>query len=393
MCNLIMPNQRLVSFALFMHLFVCWATYKAAAQTFVVTELPTLGGTVAAADSINDKGWVAGYANLAGDRTEHAVFWVNGTVTGLGTLGGPNSSVGFPSKNSQGLLVGFSQTPNSDPLREGWNYFCGPGGSKPLCQGKNLITHGFVWQKGSMTPLPPFNGGNISEAFGVNNSGQVIGVAETGIPDPTCLRPQVLDYSGVIWNPDGIMQALHPYPGDPISAAVGINNNGQVVGGSGPCAPLSPAIGAHAVLWRSGSANATDLGNLGGTTNNVAFAVNGQGQIVGISALPGNTTVHAFLWQNGGPMQDLSTLPGDVLSIAYSLNDTGQIVGQSCDASGSCRACLWQNGAATDLNSLVAPGSLLHLLVAFDINNNGQIVGQAYDQSTGNTIGFLATPQ
>lgn len=92
-------------------------------------------------------------------------------------------------------------------------------------------------------------------------------------------------------------------------------------------------------------------------------------------------------------MQDLSTLPGDVLSIAYSLNDTGQIVGQSCDASGSCRACLWQNGAATDLNSLVAPGSLLHLLVAFDINNNGQIVGQAYDQSTGNTIGFLATPQ
>jgi probable HAF family extracellular repeat protein len=346
---------------------------------------------VGAADSINDKGWIAGYANLAGDRTEHAVLWINGTVTDLGTLGGPNSSVGFPTKNSQGMLVGFSQTTGSDPLREGWNYFCGPSGGKPLCQGKNLITRGFTWQNGAMTPLPTL-GGNISEAFGINNSGHVVGVAETGNTDSSCLRPQVLDYVGVIWNPDGSLQALLPYPGNRISAAVGINNNGQVVGGSGPCAPLSPAIGAHAVLWQSGSTTPIDLGNLGDSTNNVAFGINGQGQIVGISALPGNATVHPFLWQNGGPIQDLDTWPVDVLSIAYSLNDAGEIVGQSCDANGNCRACLWQNGSPTDLNALVPPGSAAHLLVAFDINNQGQIVGQAYDQITGQTIGFVATP-
>lgn len=360
---------------------------------YFVTELPTLGGNVAAADSINDKGWVAGYANLVGDRTEHAALWINGVVIDLGTLGGLNSSVGFPVKNSQGMLVGFSQTADSDPLHEGWNYFCGPSGSKPLCQGKNLITRGFVWQNGSITELWPFSGGNISEAFGINNNRQVVGVAETGKADSTCVRPQVLDYVGVIWNSDGSMQALQPLLGDHISAAVGINDDGQIVGGSGPCAPLSPAIGAHAVLWQSGSMTATDLGNLGGTTNNVAFAINGQGQIVGISALPGNATVHAFLWQNGGPMQDLGTLPGDVLSIAYSLNDAGQIVGQSCDAKGNCRACLWQNGSITDLNTLVSPSSPAHLLVAFDINNEGQIVGQAYDQNTGNTLGFLAVPE
>jgi probable HAF family extracellular repeat protein len=202
----------------------------------------------------------------------------------------------------------------------------------------------------------------------------------------------VLDYFGVIWNADGTMQALAAFPGDHISAAVGINNNGQIVGGSGPCAPLSPAIGAHAVLWQNSSSSATDLGNLGGSTNNVAFAINGRSQIVGISGLPGNATVHAFLWQNGGPMQDLGTLPGDVLSIAYSLNDNGQIVGQSCDAKGNCRACLWQNGSPTDLNTRVAPSSNTRLLVAFDIDKQGQIVGQAYDQNTGNTIAFLATP-
>lgn len=362
-----------------------------AQNTYTVTELPTLGGTVGAADSIDDKGWIAGYANLAGDRTEHAVLWINGTITDLGTLAGQNSSVGFPAKNSQGTLVGFAQTALSDPLREGWNYFCGPSGSKPLCQGKNLITRGFVWQNGAMTSLSTL-GGNISEAFGINNSGQVVGVAETSNTDSTCAHPQVLDYFGVIWEVDGSVQALQPYPGDQISAAVAINNNGQVVGGSGPCAPLSPAIGAHAVLWQSGSRTTTDLGNLGGSTNNVAFGINGEGQIVGISALSGNATVHAFLWQNGGPMQDLGTLPGDVLSIAYSLNDAGEIVGESCDANGNCRACLWQNGFPTDLNALVPPGSSVHLLVAFDINNEGQIVGQAYDQITGKTIGFVAIP-
>ena len=362
-----------------------------AQNTYTVTELPTLGGTVGAADSIDDKGWIAGYANLAGDRTEHAVLWINGTITDLGTLAGQNSSVGFPAKNSQGTLVGFAQTALSDPLREGWNYFCGPSGSKPLCQGKNLITRGFVWQNGAMTSLSTL-GGNISEAFGINNSGQVVGVAEASNTDSTCAHPQVLDYFGVIWEVDGSVQALQPYPGDQISAAVAINNNGQVVGGSGPCAPLSPAIGAHAVLWQSGSRTTTDLGNLGGSTNNVAFGINGEGQIVGISALSGNATVHAFLWQNGGPMQDLGTLPGDVLSIAYSLNDAGEIVGESCDANGNCRACLWQNGFPTDLNALVPAGSSVHLLVAFDINNEGQIVGQAYDQITGKTIGFVAIP-
>ncbi len=362
------------------------------AYPYAVTELPTLGGTVGAADSINDKGWVAGYANLPGDRTEHGVLWINGAVTDLGTLGGPNSSVGFPAKNNNGLLVGFSQTIDSDPLREGWNYYCGPSGSKPLCLGKNLVTLGFVWQNGTITRLATL-GGNISEAFGINNSAQVVGVAETSVQDPTCVRPQVLDYLGVIWYADGTMQSLAPFPGDHISAAVGINDNGQVVGGSGPCAPLSPAIGSHAVLWQKGSSRATDLGNLGGSTNNVAFAINGQGQIVGISALSGNATVHAFLWQNGGPMQDLSTLPGDVLSIAYSLNDNGQIVGQSCDANGNCRASLWQSGSVTDLNTLVVPGSSAHLVVAYDINNQGQIVGQAFDQNSGNTIGFVATPE
>jgi len=49
-----------------------------------------LGGTVSSAYSVNDKGWVAGAANLPGDWEEHAVLWLNGAITNLGVLsGGP----------------------------------------------------------------------------------------------------------------------------------------------------------------------------------------------------------------------------------------------------------------------------------------------------------------
>ncbi len=386
-----MARCYLFTFLLFVVAILCMQFRAAHASSgqYTVTELATLGGTVGSADSINNKGLVAGFANLPGDREEHAVLWLNGGITDLGTLGGPNSSVGFPAKNDKGLIVGFSQTSNVDRLGEGWNYTCTPSGHR--CQGTNLITLGFVWQNGVMTSLPTL-GGNISQAFGVNNLGQLIGFAETKTQDANCVRPQMLDYDAVIWNPNGDIQAtLLPFPGDSVSAAVGINDNGQVVGASGACARLSPSIGAHALLWQNGSM--TDLGSLGGHRSNVAFAINRQGQIVGFSGLLGDTTAHAFLWQNGGPMRDLGTLSGDFLSVAFGINHNGQVVGQSCDQRGSCRAFLWQDGVMTDLNTLIPPGSTVRLLVANDINDQGKIVGQAFDQNTGNTPGFLATPK
>src|SRR5437870_3256750 len=66
----------------------------ALAQTYTVTDLDTLGGTVARGNSINNAGWVSGYSNLPGDTSRHAALWRNGTaIEDLGTLGGPNSSV------------------------------------------------------------------------------------------------------------------------------------------------------------------------------------------------------------------------------------------------------------------------------------------------------------
>jgi probable HAF family extracellular repeat protein len=70
-------------------------------------------------------------------------------------------------------------------------------------------------------------------------------------------------------------------------------------------------------------------------------------------------------------------------SNAKSINNLGQIVGYSQAADGSRRATLWNNGVATDLNSLlnaeyhyeVEDGWIL--TEANDINDNGWIVGRA----------------
>src|SRR6266571_6955539 len=107
-------------------------------------------------------------------------------------------------------------------------------------------------------------------------------------------------------------------------------------------------------------------------------------KLVGLSDLAGDTTAHAFFWEDGS-MTDLGTPPGDFFSIAQGINDAGQVVGQSCDQSGNCRAFLWQNGVMTDLNTLIPLGSSSYLLAAEDINAQGEIVGSAFDQSSGET--------
>jgi probable HAF family extracellular repeat protein len=83
--------------------------------------------------------------------------------------------------------------------------------------------------------------------------------------------------------------------------------------------------------------------------------------VVGVSDLPGDTTSHAFQWQNG-KMTDLGTLPGEVSTFGQGINDEGQVVGGSCDMNGNCRAFLWQNGLITDLNTLIPADSPSYML-------------------------------
>lgn len=370
-------------------LFLAAQVRSTAPKRYTVIDLGTLGGVLgSSAHSINNEGWIAGEANLLGDTVEHAALWRDGVVADLGTLGGDNSTVGFPVKNNAGLIVGFAQTSTIDPLGEKFcGFVCTP--SLGACNGSNQSCRGFRWRNGVMAPLGTL-GGNNSAATGANNNGLVVGVAENSTQDANCIPPQVLDYKPVVW----LGNAIHELPmvaGDPVGAALGVNDNNQVVGASGMCGsgPGGSPIPVHAVLWQNGTI--TDLGNLGGAVNNIAYAINESGQIVGASDLQGDNTGHAFLWQKG-VMTDLGTLAGDSSSVAFGINGNGQVVGLSCDQSFNCRAFLWESGVMTDLNALTPPGSSLYLLNAQDINSQGEIVGTALDQSNGEPLAFLAVP-
>ena len=223
----------------------------------------------------------------------------------------------------------------------------------------------------------------------------MVGFAETGAKDPSC-APAADSWSSRLSSTGQrgeVQQQLPTFQGDDLAAAVGINDNGDVVGLSGTCAtPDTSALGVHAVLWRNGSV--FDLGGLGGVMNNAAIAINNAGQIAGISDPPGDTTTDAVLWHNaalrqGGNRLDLGTLPGDVLSIASDINAKGQVVGAlvRCELQlprfplGSWRDDGPQQPHSTWLSAVSDR--------ADGINDCGEIAGSAFDPSTGETPGFL----
>jgi probable HAF family extracellular repeat protein len=368
--------------------------YSAAQEPprYEVTQLPSLGGGSSAGFSINNRGWVAGRSNVAGNRIRHATLWRNGSLTDLGTLGSKerNSVVRWPVKNVRGLLTGISQTDEADPLKENWScsaFF-------PAATATGFRCLGFKWQNGVMTPLPTL-GGTHGFAAGSNNRGQIVGWAENTVHDPTCEPPQVLQFRPVVWGPGDRIRDLPLLPGDTSGAATAINDRGQIVGITGIC---DQAVGRftaiHAVLWDDGEV--TDIGNLGGLAWHTPNAINRRGDIVGFSnfskADAGNLRPHAFLWTESDGIDDLGTLPTplDDNSDAWGINKRRQVVGSSCDVDGNCHAFLWQDGAMSDINDLVESDDVL--IAAYDVDDRGRITGQAFDDEAGAFVAFVATP-
>ena len=145
---------------------------------YTLKVLGTLGGGFSSGNGINYKGSVAGGSWLPGDTTIRAFIWHrNGVLTDLGTLGGPNSDASEgPMINNRGEVVGFSDTLTLDPNAEN---FCSNFNDLP----NPYTCVPFVWRNGVMSALPLL-GGNNGSAGGINNRGQVAGVAENATRDP-----------------------------------------------------------------------------------------------------------------------------------------------------------------------------------------------------------------
>jgi probable HAF family extracellular repeat protein len=231
------------------------------------------------------------------------------------------------------------------------------------------------------TITPPgsvINGAAINMAFGINDSGTIVGVSTS----PTTFDPTTFLYS------NGTYSTLS-YPGGNGTFGFGINNSGQIVGQYGDAsgnlnAFVYTSANNYATINPPQSAPANPYFAEGNTINN-------KGQVL-ISALNASGDYDNFLYSNGQYtlLTAISSLGNPVF--ANGINDAGTIVGYANDSNQVSHGFILKNGQVTSLNDPNAGTTTNFEGVAGtqlnDINNNGAISG-FYVDANGNTNGFV----
>ena len=231
----------------------------------------------------------------------------------------------------------------------------------------------------------------------MNNRGVVVGFGDTALPDPypDCFTDCFLSH-GLRFQ-YGALTDLGALPGDNGAIALGLNENGLIVGASenGSVDSVTGFPEFDAVLWKG--TQLTHLENFGGSQSQ-AIIVNNQGLVAGVAAntIPDpyasgltlciplecgwtvTTQQRAVVWQNKH-IHDLGTLGGND-AVAYLVNESGQVAGVSYTDTiptvttgvPTQHAFLWERGNMIDLGTFGGSISAVRAL-----NSRGQVAGYA----------------
>jgi probable HAF family extracellular repeat protein len=261
-------------------------------RTNGLVDLGTLGGANSEATAINSAGDVVGWS-LRLDGTRHAFQFTHGVMADLGTLGGTDSVATAINERSQ--IVGYSTQAN---------------GSR----------HAFFIDHAIMVDLGTAPGSTDSAAYGINNSGLIVGCSGEGFG---CAPVQWQGGKHVI-------SVLPNFPYATFDAfstsANGVNEAGVIVGEifNAFVDPGFPVV----VTWdRSGVSTANQYGLSAG----IGSAINDEGAVVGTRFFHFDFD-KAFV-ADGGILIDLFPEYG-VSSIAFAINNAGQIVGLAVRVTG-----------------------------------------------------------
>jgi probable HAF family extracellular repeat protein len=213
-----------------------------------------------------------------------------------------------------------------------------------------------LWRQGKAINLGSF-GGDFSEALGINDQGQIVGYSYLSRrPNPDSSPYTKFAF---LWQ-NGKMTRLRGLADDEAgSTATSIDNHGRVVGELA----RGKRAGGRAFLWQAGKVRFLPPG--------LPNDINAKGDLVGrASDYEGN----ALLWRNGRSIP-LPMPKGDgwIRGRANAINESGVIVGAAEKKTNFpqtvLQALLWKNQTVTVLSA--QRGS------AADINNRGAVVGYA----------------